>query len=112
MIGHNSHTLCANIKKTWWVGSQHDWESAYQNTLSSTYRGRYKCCHCQYLECDVDKVKLAVAYLSLTIIVYILRIYGELEGPRDTKLGTLSINDVQILLQKFDPNPSGGDAIT
>ena len=39
-------------------------------------------------------------------------IYGKLEGPRDTKLGTLSINDVQMLFQKFDPNPSDGGAIT
>ena len=55
---------------------------------------------------------MGVAYLSLTIIVCVLLIYGELEGPRDTKLGMLSINDVQKLLQKFDPNPSDGDAIT
>ena len=34
----------------------------------------------------------------------ILLIYGELEGPRDTELGMLCINDVQMLLQKFDPN--------
>ena len=44
-----------------------------------------------------------IAYSSLTIIVCILFIYGELEGPRDMTLGTLSINDVQMLLQKFDP---------
>ena len=57
-------------------------------------------------------MKAGVAYSSLTIIVCILLIYGELEGPRDTKLGTLSINDVQMLLQKFDPNLSDGGAIT
>ena len=55
---------------------------------------------------------MGVAYSSLTITVYFLLIYGELEGPRDTKLGMLSINDVQMLLQKFDPNPSDGGAIT
>ena len=46
--------------------------------------------------------------MSLTIIVCILLIYGELEGPRDMKLGTLSINDIQMQLQKFDLNLSGG----
>ena len=51
---------------------------------------------------------MGMAYSSLTIIVCILLIYGELEGPRDAKLGMLSINDVQMLLQKFDPNPSDG----
>ena len=52
-----------------------------------------------------------MAYSSLTIIVCILLIYGELEGPRDTKLDMLSINDVLMLLQKFYPNPSDGGAI-
>ena len=52
------------------------------------------------------------AYSSLTIIVCISLVYGELEGPRDMKLGKLSINDVQMPLQKFDPNPSDGGAIT
>ena len=44
--------------------------------------------------------------------MYALFIYGELEGHRDTKLGTLSIHVVQMLLQKFNPNPSDGGAIT
>ena len=55
---------------------------------------------------------MGVAYSSLTMIVGVLLIYGELEGPRKTKLSTLSINDVQMLLQKFDPNLSDGGAIT
>ena len=55
---------------------------------------------------------MGVAYSSLTIIVYILLIYGELEGLRDMELGTLSINDVHMLLQKLDPNLSDGGAIT
>ena len=55
---------------------------------------------------------MGVAYSSLTIIVCVLLIYGEMEGPRDTKLGKLSIHDVQMLLQKCDPNPSDGGAIT
>ena len=46
------------------------------------------------------------------IIVCILLIYGKLEGPRDIQLGMLSVNDVQMLLQKFDPNLSDGGAIT
>ena len=50
--------------------------------------------------------------MSLTIIVCILLIYGELEGPRDMKLGTLTINDIQMLLQECDPNQSDGGAIT
>ena len=45
----------------------------------------------------------------ITINVCVLLIYGKLEGPRDTKLGTWSINDIQMLLQKFDPNPSDGE---
>ena len=53
-----------------------------------------------------------MAYSSLTIIVCVLLICGELEGPRDMKRGMLSINDVQMLLQKLDPNPSDGVAIT
>ena len=57
-------------------------------------------------------MKVGVAYSSLTIIVCVLLIQGELEGPRDTKLVMLSMNDVQMLLQKFDPNPSDGGAIT
>ena len=48
---------------------------------------------------------MVVAYSSLTIIVCVLLIYGELEGPRDTKLGRLSVIDVQMLFQKFYPNP-------
>ena len=52
-----------------------------------------------------------MAYLSLNIIVCILLIYGELEGPRDTKLSTLNINYIQMLLQKLDPNPLDGGAI-
>ena len=55
---------------------------------------------------------MGVAYSSLTMIVGVLLIYGELEGPRKTKLSKLSINDVQMLLQKFDPNLSDGGAIT
>ena len=55
---------------------------------------------------------MGVACSSLTIIVCVLLIYGELEGPRDMKLGMLIINDTQMLLQKFDPNPSDGGAIT
>ena len=39
-------------------------------------------------------------------------IHGELEGPRDMKLGMLSINDVHMLLQKLDPDPSDGGAMT
>ena len=42
----------------------------------------------------------------------ILLIYSKLEGPRDMKLGTLYINDVQMLLQILDLNPSDGGAIT
>ena len=53
-----------------------------------------------------------MASLSLASIVCVLLIYGELEGPRDRKLGTLSINDVQMLLKTFDPNTSDGGAIT
>ena len=53
-----------------------------------------------------------MAYLSSTIIACVLLSYGKLEGPRDMKLGSLSINDVQMLLQKFDPNPSDGGALT
>ena len=55
---------------------------------------------------------MGVAYSSLTIIVCVLLIYGKLEGPRDMKVGTVRINDIQILRQKFDPNPSHGGAIT
>ena len=55
---------------------------------------------------------MGVAYSSLTIIVCVLLIYGELERPRNAKLGMLSMNDVQMLLQKCDPNPSDGGAIT
>ena len=54
---------------------------------------------------------MGVAYSSLTIIVCVLLIYGGLEGPRDTKLGTLSINEIQMLLQKFYPNQSDGSAV-
>ena len=57
-------------------------------------------------------MKAGVAYSSLTINVCVLLIYGELEGLRDMKLGMLSINDIQMLLQKFDPNLSDGGAIT
>ena len=57
-------------------------------------------------------MKVGVAYSSLTIIVCVLLIYGELEGLRDMKLGMLSINDIQMLLRKFDPNLSDGGAIT
>ena len=57
-------------------------------------------------------MKVGMAYWSLTIIVCVLIIYGEIEGPRDTKLGTFSINDVQLLLQIFDPNLSDGGAMT
>ena len=53
-----------------------------------------------------------MAYSSLTIIVCVLLIYGELEGPRDTKLGTWNKNGIQKLLQNSDPNPSDGGAIT
>ena len=49
-------------------------------------------------------MEVGVAYSLLTIIVWVLLIYGELEGPRDTKLGTLSISKVRMLLQKFDPD--------
>ena len=55
---------------------------------------------------------MGVAYSSLTIIVCVLLIYGELEGPRDAKLGTVSIDDVHMLLQKLDPNPSDGGTVT
>ena len=55
---------------------------------------------------------MGVAYSSLTIIVCVLLIYGELEGPRDRKLGTLSKHDIEMLLRKCDPNLSDGGAIT
>ena len=42
MISHNSHPHPLPYRhKTWWVGSQLYWESAYQSMLSSTYRVRY-----------------------------------------------------------------------
>ena len=48
-------------------------------------------------------VKVGVACASLTVIFGVLLIYGRLEGPRDMKLGTWTINDVQILHKKFGP---------
>ena len=57
-------------------------------------------------------MKVGVAYSSLGIVIYVLLIFGELEGPRDTKTGTLSMNDVQMVLKKFEPNPPDGGAIT
>ena len=57
-------------------------------------------------------MKVGVAYSSLGIVIYVLLIFGELEGPRDTKPGTLSMNDVQMVLKKFEPNPPDGGAIT
>ena len=57
-------------------------------------------------------MKVGVACWSLTAVVYVFGIYDELEGPRDMKIGTWIINDMQMLLKKFDPIRPNGGAVT